>query len=230
MGSKIIEYKKLNDGLRQRALVPFLDLCNKFNGLILTIILHKNTKSIYTDEIPENLKEQIAVWKKNYIKEKFLRLRDFILLILNGLARENQNVLWVTDNDEIVANDLQLQTANIILRETLDNHLDFVIGEFNLKTLNNDFPDKRFEKLCSVTDLIAGGLVDFLGDYHNANIFPKTEEIALPIAHNKIKVNPITNWLSKNEKENNLKRITLTINENTDNTLYVQALRFPEII
>ncbi len=228
LGSKIIEYKKLNDGARRRALVPFLNLCNNFNGLILTILFHKNTKSIYTDEMPENLQEQIAVWKKNYVKQKFLRLRDFILLILNGLGRENQNVLWITDNDEFVANNLQLETANTILRETLYKHLDYMIGEFELKTLDVDSSDNCFEKLCSLSDLTAGGLVDFVGNYHNANIFPKEGEVAEPILQ-KLKVNAITNWLSKTEEENSLKKITIKITETKNDGLFIEAFRFPEI-
>lgn len=225
LGSKIIEYKKLNDGSRQRALVPFLKLCNKFNGLILTVLFHKNTKSIYTDEMPENLHKQIAVWKKDYVKEKFLRLRDFILLILNGLGRENQNVLWITDNDEFVANNLQLITANNILRETLHKHLDYTIGEFELKTLDVDSPDNCFEKLCSLSDLTAGGLVDFVGNYHNAKIFPKDGKFADPIPQ-KLKVNAITNWLSKTEQENMLKKITIKITETKNDGLFIEAFRF----
>lgn len=228
LGSKIIEYKKLNDGFRERALVPFLKLCNKFNGLILTVLFHKNTKSIYIEEMPEDLQEQIAAWKKNYVKEKFLRLRDFILLILNGLGRENQNVLWITDNDEFVANNSQLITANNILRQTLNKHLDYTIGEFELKTLDFDSPDKSFEKLCSLSDLTAGGLVDFVGNYHNANIFPKEGEVAEAILQ-KSKVNAITNWLSKTEEDNMLKKVTIKITETKNDGLYIEAFRFPEI-
>jgi hypothetical protein len=228
--SRIIEYKKLNDGPTKRALVPFLQLCNKLNGLLLTIIIHKNTKSIYTTKIPEYLQKQIITWGKKAVREKFLRLREFLIFILNGLGREDQNVLWITDNDEIVANNLQLDTANTILKETLYKHLDFRIGSFELKTLDADSRDKCFEKLCSLTDLAAGGLVDFLGHYHNANIFPKEGEIATPIIQGKLKVNPITNWLSKNEEESALKKITIKINEKENDKLFIEAFRFPEFI
>ena len=91
-------------------------------------------------------------------------------------------------------------------------------------------PDKCFEKLCSLTDLVAGGLVDFVGDYHNANIVPKDREVAKPIPHNKLKVNPITNWLSKKEEESMLKKITIKIIEKENNVLSIEAFRFPEFI
>lgn len=230
LGTRIIEYKKLNDGPRRRALAPFLQLCNNLNGLILTILINKNTKSLFTDELPETLQKQMTVWKKKTVREKFLRLREFILLILNGLGTQNQNFLWITDNDEFVANNLQLSTANTILKGTFQKHLDFRIGEFELKTLNSDSPDKCFEKLCSLTDLVAGGLVDFVGDYHNANIVPKDREVAKPIPHNKLKVNPITNWLSKKEEESMLKKITIKIIEKENNVLSIEAFRFPEFI
>jgi hypothetical protein len=195
LGASVIEYKKLNNGPKKRALVPFLKICNNLNGLILTIIIRKNIKSIYIDEMPEGLRDQLTVWNKIAVREKFLRLRDFTLLILNGLGRKDQNIVWITDNDEIVANSSQLTVANTIIKETLNMHLDFSIENFELKSLDSDFEDRRFEKLCSLTDLVAGGLVDFVGDYHNAKIFPKNTEIAKPIGHSKQKVNLITNWL-----------------------------------
>ncbi len=71
LGTRIIEYKKLNDGLRRRALAPFLQLCNNLNGLILTILIHKNTKSLFTDELPETLQKQMIVWKKKTVRENF---------------------------------------------------------------------------------------------------------------------------------------------------------------
>lgn len=217
----------MNDGPKKRALVSFLELCNSLNGLILTIIIHKNTRSIYSDELTENLEVRLGVWK-NAVREKFLRLRDFMLLILNGLGRKSQGVVWITDKDEIAANSLQLRTANSILNDTLNKYLDFSIGDFELRTLDADFADKRFEKLCSLTDLIAGGLVDFVGDYHNAQVFPVNREVAKPIGHSKQKVNPITNWLSKNEEGNLLKKITIKMSEIENNALSVEAYRFPE--
>ena len=72
LGTRIIEYKKLNDGPRRRALAPFLQLCNNLNGLILTILINKNTKSLFTDELPETLQKQMTVWKKKTVREKFL--------------------------------------------------------------------------------------------------------------------------------------------------------------
>lgn len=228
LGLKIIEYKKLSDGPIIRALVPFLTLCNKLNGLLFTVIFHKDTESIFKDEIPEKLMKQMNVWRKNPVKEKFLRLREFILLILNGLGRENQNVLWISDNDEVFANNSQLETANIILKESLHRYLDYKIGNFELKTLDVDSYDKRFEKLCSITDLAAGGLVDFVGDYHNEDIFPIVGEIADPIIHAKLKINPIVNWLSKAEKKSMLKKITVKISEKQNDSLQIEAFRFPQ--
>ncbi len=72
-----------------------------------------------------------------------------------------------------------------------------------------------------------GGLVDFVGDYLNENIILKDEEIAKPIYHPKIKVNPITNWLSKNEKNNFLKKVTIRIKEESNGGFLMEAYRFP---
>jgi hypothetical protein len=228
LGLKIIDYKNLNYGPVRRALVPFLTLCNKLNGLLFTAIFHKDTKSIFKDDIPEKLKMQMNAWRKNPVREKFLRLREFILLILNGLGRESQNILWISDNDEVFANNPQLEAASLILKELLHKYLDYKIENFELKTLDADSSDKRFEKLCSISDLAAGSLVDFVGDYHNENIFPSAGEIANPIIHAKLKINPIINWLSRAEEESMLKKITIKISEKQDNSLQIEAFRFPQ--
>ncbi len=156
LGTRIINYKGLNDTFKQDALVPFLQLCNNINGLLFTVLFNKSTKSIFQSEIPEHLQSQISVWKSKAVREKFLRLREFILLILNGLGRKSQSILWVTDNDDIVANDLLLSTANMILNETLVKYLDFSISNFELKSLDSDSQDRCLEKICSLTDLVAG--------------------------------------------------------------------------
>jgi hypothetical protein len=93
-----------------------------------------------------------------------------------------------------------------------------------------DSPDSVFEKLCSLTDLCAGGLVDFIGDYEKQNLIGLSSEILNPIDHSKDKVNPITNWLSKNEEGNMLKKITIEIRETDINNLLIQAYRFPEFM
>ncbi len=229
LGKRIIDYKGLNDKFKQEALVPFLQLCNNLNGLIFTVLFNKSSKSIFQSEVPEPLNSQISIWKNRTIKEKFLRLREFILLILNGLGRESQSVLWVTDNDDIVANAFQLNAANKILNETLAKYLDFSITDFEIKTLDSDSEDRCLEKICSLTDLVAGGLVDFVGDYINDNIFLQDGKIAEPIPHLKVKVNPITNWLSKNDDAHSLKKVTIKINDVKKDVFSVEAYRFPEI-
>ena len=132
---RIIDYKGLSDNLKKKALVPFLQLCNNLNGLILSVIFDKNTKSLYGNEKPEYLQKQISIWKSKFVQEKFLRLRELVLTILNGLKGKTKNILWITDNDDIVANSLHLETAIIIMKETLAKHLDFEFSSFDIRPL-----------------------------------------------------------------------------------------------
>ena len=69
---RIIEYKKLNDQIRRKALHPFLQFCNNINGLVLTVLFNKNTKSVFQNERPEYLENQMKVWKNEEIQEKLL--------------------------------------------------------------------------------------------------------------------------------------------------------------
>jgi hypothetical protein len=227
LGTRIIDYKSLNDVFNQKALVPFLQLCNHLNGLILSVLFNKNTKSIYKNEKPEYLEKQISVWRSRSVQEKFLRLRELILTILNGLGGKSKDILWITDNDDIVANSLHLETANTIMKETLIKHLDFEFGSFDIKTLDSDTSDRCLEKLCSVADLVAGTLVDYVGDYHKMNLIPKQEGIVGPISHSKHKFDDITDWLIKDEEKCKLKKVNIMIEETGRDGFDMKALRFP---
>ena len=209
--NRIIDYKGLNDKIKSNALVPFLQYCNNLNGLILTIVISKELKSIFLTEKPENIKQKLVPWGSTHTQEKLLRIRDFILLVLNGLGKSGQDILWVTDNDNIVANKRQLETGNEFIKQTLLKHLDYQFGGFSLITLSDDSEERALEKLCSLPDLVAGTLVDFIGDYNLESINLSEGEICAPIEHKKRKVNPITNWLSKNEELFNLKKVNITI-------------------
>lgn len=225
--NRIIEYKKLNDRIRLKALPSFLNLCNDLNGTVLTFIISKRIKTVYHDEIPHKLKEQMSSWRAKKVIEKVLRFRELILLILSGLTASGQNILWITDNDDFVANQIQQEVANNIVSDILNKHLGFSINSFDLITLNKDISDKIYEKLCSVPDLVAGATVDYIEDYYQKDMIPKTEEQKPPIPHEKNKIYPIINWfLNENE---NLKKNTILIDIGSPGSFVLSGLRFPII-
>lgn len=227
--NRIIDYKKLNDRIRSKALLPFLKFCNNLNGLILTIVISKNIKSIFQEEKPKHINKNLVLWRSGKVQEKILRIREFILLSLIGLGKEAQDVQWITDNDDIVANNGQLNALNKFMKEGLLKHLDYELENFSIITLSNDSEEKTLEKLCSLPDLIAGTLVDFIGNHDLENKHLKEGEILTPIKHEKQKVNPITNWLSKNEDSHNLKKVNITITEsNVQEGMIISLFRFPE--
>ena len=156
---RIIDYKGLNDNFKKRSLVPFLKLSNNINGLLFSIVFDKKITSIFQDGLPEYLQNQIDIWNNKKVQEKILRLREFIPLLLKGLCKEKQNVLWITDNDNIVANNVQLKLLENMLIEKLNTELDFKIESFNIQTLTIGYEDRYLEKICSLPDLAAGALM-----------------------------------------------------------------------
>ena len=83
------------------------------------------------------------------------------------------------------------------------------------------------EKLCSIEDLVAGTLVDYVGDYHKENLIPKEEGIVGPTVHSKNKFDNITGWLIKDEEKCKLKKVNILIEETSKENLVIKALRFP---
>lgn len=225
LDDRIIDYKGLNDNIKLRALTPFLKFSNILNGGIFTFILDKDIKTLFEDFISEDFKEELSIWG-NKIQEKILRLREIVILLLNGLAAPNQNIFWITDNDDFVANHSQLERANKIFTDYLNKHLSFKLNTFKLKTLSEEYTGKCLEKLCSLADIVGGALVDYVGDYHNESKIPVTEEVVGPITHSKEKSNIIIKWFL--EDKENLKKNTFALRR-TDQGFLFNAYRFPEI-
>lgn len=107
-----IAFKKTNYAQIRRALKDYLTAANNLiNGLLLTIIIEKKIKSV----IGANNKQNVLEIKKlleslgygswdERVAEKILRITHIISYFVALLSHENQNIFWMTDNDDIIPN------------------------------------------------------------------------------------------------------------------------------
>ena len=107
-----ISFKGLRDKKQQIALPSLLTAADTIPGLSVTILIHKSIESLFTDSgyIDLNNPEfhDYRHWKIRSF-EKMLRVVHFVSFFLSGLSRPGQDVLWITDQDEIAANDNRLR-------------------------------------------------------------------------------------------------------------------------
>jgi hypothetical protein len=103
-----MSFKSLNDRLRVAALPEFLSAANLIPGLLLVVLFDKRIGTIFApDDETQNaesaLGQQLSQWPAR-TQEKLLRICHIAALMVASLSRELQNILWVTDQDDIAAN------------------------------------------------------------------------------------------------------------------------------
>lgn len=98
-----MSFKALNDGMRRRALIPFLRAAAGIEGCLAQFAISKGGESLFVateDELGGKLLER---WKPN-VRERLLRVRHLSAFLLSGLSVANQDVVWIIDEDDIAGN------------------------------------------------------------------------------------------------------------------------------
>ena len=92
--------------------------------------------------------------------EKLLRIIHIISLFTAGLTNENQDILWVSDEDDIIPNqDLIYEVVDIFARIS-SHYLNHDLRHCRVGTTKSDV-DRQLEDLIAVADLTAGALSDY---------------------------------------------------------------------
>ena len=119
---RTISFKDRNSNAVQRRAEPhFLAAANTIPGVVATILVDRTVPSVRM--FPP--REEFAVtgsntpaaamftnWKQPTF-ERLMRIAWFGTTIFAGLSTPQQHLLWITDNDDIVANDGRTQTFGV---------------------------------------------------------------------------------------------------------------------
>lgn len=218
LGIRTMAYKNLNDSVRRKALLPFLHAANSIPGIILTLLIDKKIKSLFLPNDYINLEstgyKEYCHWKKEPF-EKLLRASYLVNILLIYFSFAKQNVLWVTDEDELAANETRINEAAKIFSNLSNKLLPHKMGNFGLGTTKFDTESKDIEDLVSVPDLVAGTLTSVMTKYKKSGILPYSKLLVPPPKDITMKDREIMSWYADNTKL--LKRYTFVISENKDN-------------
>jgi hypothetical protein len=227
-----MSYKNLRDSKKRNILIHFLDAADNIPGLLFTILIDKEIGSLFTfkNHIDMNSPEYIKFkhWKRNSF-EKLLRVIHFVSCFLNGLSRENQDVIWFIDEDDIVPNDDRLKEFVKIFGQIGSHYLKHNLGNIRIGTTKSDTGRRDIEDLVSVTDIAAGALCQVLTDYSKNGVVPGSR-ILTPLTHPlPSKTKEIALWLSDSNQR--LKKIVYEIKKDNNSTkLNLNYWRFHGLI
>ena len=79
-------------------------------------------------------------------------------VFLSLWSRPRMNVTWITDEDEIVANDKRLDDIHQIAARLVSRYVPHNMGVFAMNSTTIDGKDRFFEDFVSISDLAAGML------------------------------------------------------------------------
>ena len=221
-------YKNLNDSVRRRALDSFLSSANLLPGLLVTFAIAKSVKCLFNNEGKVDPKaaelEQLHDLSPG-VAEKLLRITHLLSLLLSGFSAAGQDVLWVTDEDSIVANSHRHIQLVEVLANISSNCLPYAMGHLRVATAKQDSGDLSIEDLLAIADLAAGGTSAALQLMCGTGRAPLTGFWLPRPATMNFKTRAVLDWFSDNSQS--LQRFVVLIDE-TPGTKHLRAthLRF----
>lgn len=222
-----ISYKDLGDRHRRRAIGPFLELAEAFTGLCCVLIvnkrLHHLSSSPNSVDIWQSLHGLEGHWNSKSF-EALARVSHMFAVILGQVSRPMQHVTWITDQDEIAANEDRLTDLLNLTGKMCSLYLRHPMGEFALNTTGVDPRDRAFEDFVAIPDLSAGAfgeLANILStvpewraswnsDMSNVRLSPKAETII--------------SWF--NHSGPRLRKVAILIDRFDDSCYFAEELRF----
>jgi hypothetical protein len=224
LGRREIAFKQLNSGAMTAAVPKIMRAADRLPGLLFTLAVNKKFKTILgSDEAVKSAGPQLQAagiqsWTKPKSIEDVVRKVHCVAYWLSMLAREGMGVLWMTDNDSIMANERCIED----LRKFTAGACDAVgAPKFRIIGLARQFErtDEQpyFNDALAVADLTAGSIAAAYTD----SLFPG--------AHSEKKIPAITDVLTLHAHQGVfLKKLVITLDRDDSgqdqvNTFWIGA-------
>jgi hypothetical protein len=194
-----MSFKSLNDRLRVAALPDFLSAADHIPGLLLVALFDKRIGSIFASDedqavLPAEL-QRLVEWPVR-TQERMLRVCHILALILAGLTRELQNILWITDEDAIAANAERHTLFTRAFGIIASHYLEHGLGHLRVATTASDTGDRNLEDFVAVADLAAGAVCHVVNAYGLTGLSEVPGLVVPPPRGAPLKVEWLLNWFS----------------------------------
>jgi hypothetical protein len=220
-------YKSLNDGLRARALYPLLDTANRLPGLLVTFVFARAIRSVFSADGQLDTSQLEFAPLREFsapLAERLMRVVHVLSLLLAGLSAPGQDVLWVTDEDNIAANPARVQHLCDALAVVSSHCLSHSLRHLRVATTKQDCGDLSLEDLLAIPDLAAGALASIMDVMLGARGAPLRGFWLPPVQDVSGKARRVLNWFS--DATQPLRRFVVLIDETLLRQLRATHLRF----
>lgn len=170
LNKKEIAFKDFGMGQVLRALPDFLHAADSILGFLCTLVVSKDLTSVFgmpnratQEELSKMLSEaSLGEWKRE-VAEKLLRIVHLTAFLTALLARDGQQLFWMTDNDAISPNQEAHKRALDLFQRVLSI---YARPNVNFPLLGGALPFKEraieFMDSLSVTDVTASSVEHYL--------------------------------------------------------------------
>lgn len=206
-----MEYKKLSNTECERACLPWLIAADDLKGLLVTFAVQRSLGSLFDQNKLPALKAERPDLERSSRKtiERMFRVCHCLALILSGLSSAAQEVIWITDEDDIAANEALQASLAQSMRNVSEKYLGEPLANLHCATTGVDNGSMQIEDLASIPDLMAGAISEVQTQHEKtANLPTGHELVPLPETLPE-KTRRILEWSSRPEES--LKRITLGV-------------------
>ena len=226
-----ISFKQLNEPIRRRALVPFLEAASNLSGNLITVLVDRRVGSLMVGgalATKDAFSDCFAADTNLGTVEKMFRLASFVALILAGLRREDQVSYWISDQDETLdSHERREQFARLATYLTFGvtgwrraaNHLFGTTGSSQVPFWSED--------LAAIPDLTAGAycrLSSFLPAFSSDTA---QSGWLTRLASNEVedmRARTVGNWLAKHSSA--LRQVLLRLELDADSKVRTSAQAF----
>jgi hypothetical protein len=157
-----MSYKALGDKVRLKCLPAYLDVADRVTGLLISFCIDKNAANRLSEEYrSETAFGKLAPWAPRAFR-KLTTIGHLAGIVVQGLRGDGQDLIWITDEDEIAPNPDKHAETTLIFSHLLSSYCTGPMGHFRFGTTASDPGDLHIEDLASVPDLAAGCLNELL--------------------------------------------------------------------
>ena len=216
--SRRMAFNKLDDSVRQRALIPFLRAADQMQGLCLCVAVNKQIDMLGGGRLMfEELKKGNSL-KASWTFESFERMArttQFVSMLIAGLCSEGQNVCWISDEDEMFESPQKSEDTLRLLTACQKMNVKWPLGKLRAGTTKLDEGDRFEEDFAAIADLAAGAFGELV-----MKLKPNSDGCVIDACIDDLisdvswKTDALLSWLTDNTQP--LKRILLIFDRRAD--------------
>lgn len=166
-------FKRLGDVQRRQALPSFLALSETLVGALVTFAVDKKRRPALG--CGGATSDELAAYWKPSVTDRLMWVIYLGAFLAGGLAAAAQSVMFIIDEDAVVANERQLTKFTELFARAVGNQAGPMLGHLRCGTTKSDDGGYGLEDLAALPDLAAGGMAEFLAAADASGLGPLSQ-------------------------------------------------------